>query len=222
MELAQWQFRHQRGRLAAMIPADDMKAGAVPLFERCRVAGIGLLAVVLVFAVSNAARADNGDDQRAWQSSQLLNSAGNGFTLGELSGKLVLVNFMFTSCDDVCPVQTATLHQVMRTLSPEELTHLVFLSISIDPARDSPEVLARYKSMHNIDSSAWIFATGTETSIETLKTAFDTSTDSIEALNHRPRYHLLDRQGSLLLSYDSRLGDVDRISRDLKNAIAHL
>ncbi len=187
-----------------------------------RVPGITVLALLLAFTHTNTAIADSGEAQRTWQSTQMLDSAGDTFTLEELSGKLVLVNFMFTSCRDICPIQTATLKQVMKTLGPEELAHLVFLSISIDPARDTPEVLAEYKRSHEIDNSAWVFSTGTETSIETLKTAFDTSSDSIEALNHRPRYHLLDRQGRLLLSYDSKLGDVNRISRDLKNAIAHL
>ena len=177
-----------------------------------------IAALVIAYA---AAAADGHDDPR-WMSSPLISSTGNGFSIRDLNGKLVLVNFMFTSCGDICPIQTSTLKQVMLTLGQAELNNLVFLSISIDPTRDLPEELARYKRSHNIDTDSWIFSTGTETSIETLTSAFDASSDNDDVLNHRARYYLLDRSGRLLLSYNSKVHEVIRISRDLKNAVAHL
>jgi len=110
----------------------------------------------------------------------------------------------------------------MLTLDQAELSNLVFLSISIDPTRDLPEELARYKRNHKIDTDSWIFSTGSETSINALTSAFDTLSDNDDTLNHRARYYLLDRSGRLLLSYNSKVTDVKRISRDLKNAVATL
>jgi len=134
----------------------------------------------------------------------------------------VLVNFMFTSCGDICPLQTAALKRVMSTLDQAERDNLVFLSVSIDPARDRPEALARYKLNYEIDTDSWIFSTGSEAAIETLTGAFETLAGGGDTLNHRARYYLLDRQGRLLLSYNSSVTDVDRISRDLKSAVVHL
>jgi len=177
---------------------------------------------IAALLISYAAAAGSEQDHPGWMSSPLISSTGHGFSIGDLGGKLVLVNFMFTSCSDICPIQTSALRQVMLTLDQAELSNLVFLSISIDPTRDLPEELARYKRNHKIDTDSWIFSTGSETSINALTSAFDTLSDNDDTLNHRARYYLLDRSGRLLLSYNSKVTDVKRISRDLKNAVATL
>jgi protein SCO1/2 len=155
-------------------------------------------------------------------SSPLVSSTGESFTMNDLGGKLVLVNFMFTSCGGICPMQTANLRQVMTTLDESELDNLVILSVSIDPGRDRPDVLEDYKRNYKIDSDAWIFSTGSEASIETLTSAFNTLPDDGNVLDHRGRYYLLDRRGQLLLSYNSGTTKNERLSRDLKNAVAQL
>ena len=179
--------------------------------------------VVIAALVFACAVAIAGEPQRPdWMAAPLVSSSGEAFSLEDFEGKLVLVNFMFTSCGGICPMQTASLRQVMATLDPAEMDELVFLSVSIDPARDTPDVLAAYKSNYKIDTDRWVFCTGSETSVETLTTAFGTLGDDGDPLNHRGRYYLLDRKGALLLSYNSGTTNVDRLSRDLKSAVQHL
>jgi cytochrome oxidase Cu insertion factor (SCO1/SenC/PrrC family) len=192
-----------------------------PLFATKKRAARAFTAIAALL-ISYAVTAGNDQDYPGWLSSPLISSTGNVFSIGDLAGKLVLVNFMFTSCADICPLQTSALRQVMSTLDQAELSNLVFLSISIDPTRDLPEELARYKRNYKIDTDTWIFSTGSETSINALTSAFDTLSDNDAMLNHRARYYLLDRRGRLLLSYNSKVTDVNRISRDLKNAVATL
>jgi protein SCO1/2 len=192
-----------------------------PISARKKTAATAFTTIAALL-ISLAVVAGSEQDRPGWMSSPLISSTGNEFSLEDLSGKLVLVNFMFTSCGDICPMQTAVLRQVMSTLDQAELSNLVFLSVSIDPIRDLPEELAKYKRDHKIDTDSWIFSTGSESSINALTGAFDTVSNNGDILNHRARYYLLDRKGRLLLSYNSNVTDVKRISRDLKSAVANL
>ena len=60
-----------------------------------------------------------------------------------LRGKVWIANFMFTSCPDVCPLLTAKMGHV-RTKLRDERASVRFVSFSVDPVTDTPEVLARY------------------------------------------------------------------------------
>src|SRR5688572_13588667 len=61
-----------------------------------------------------------------------------------LKGKKVAINVIFTSCTDVCPLETANLAQLTKQLGDRVGRDVYFYSISIDPKRDTPEVLKAY------------------------------------------------------------------------------
>ncbi len=76
-----------------------------------------------------------------------------------IKDKVVAINFMFTSCNDVCPAETARLKQVQAELG-DRVGHDVFMySISIDPKNDTPEVLKRYSEKFKVEPG-WLFLTG--------------------------------------------------------------
>jgi len=83
-------------------------------------------------------------------------------------GKVVLINFIYTNCPDACPLETARLAEVQDILG-ERVGRDVFLySISIDPARDTPEVLARYAERFQT-KPGWLFLTGAAADIALLR-----------------------------------------------------
>lgn len=77
-----------------------------------------------------------------------------------LKGKSVAMNVIFTECKDVCPLETAMLVQLHRQLGERVGKDIFFYSISIDPTRDTPEVLKAYAEKFGALLPGWLFLTG--------------------------------------------------------------
>ena len=82
-----------------------------------------------------------------------------------IKGRSVAINFIFTDCTEVCPLETANLVQVYKELGSRAGKDVVFYSISIDPKRDTPEVLKAYAAKFG---ATWLFLTGKEEDIRLL------------------------------------------------------
>jgi protein SCO1 len=77
-----------------------------------------------------------------------------------LKGKSVAINVIFTSCTDVCPLETANLVQLTKQLGDRVGKDVHFYSITIDPKRDTPEVLKAYAEKFGAGGPGWLFLTG--------------------------------------------------------------
>ena len=85
-----------------------------------------------------------------------------------IKGKSVVINFIYTECGDSCPLETAKLAQVQRLLGDRVGKDIFFYSISIDPKRDSPQMLKAYaKKFHA--GPGWFFLTGKKEDIELVR-----------------------------------------------------
>ena len=82
-----------------------------------------------------------------------------------LKGKSVAINLIYTSCKDECPLETARLVQVQRLLGDRVGKDIFFYSISIDPKRDTPDVLKAYAEKFHV-GSGWLFLTGKDEDIK--------------------------------------------------------
>jgi protein SCO1 len=76
----------------------------------------------------------------------LTDQYGRPFSLTTQKGKVVIVYFGYTSCPDVCPVTLAQLTQVWLGLGPDQARLFQPIFVTVDPARDTEEVIARYLS----------------------------------------------------------------------------
>jgi protein SCO1/2 len=85
-----------------------------------------------------------------------------------LKDKVVAINFIFTSCPDSCPLETARLASVQRILGDRMGRDVFFYSITIDPARDTPAVLKEYAARFQA-GPGWLFLTGDEADITLLR-----------------------------------------------------
>ncbi len=83
-----------------------------------------------------------------------------------IENKIVVINFIYTTCPDTCPLETAKLVSVQEILKDRIGKDLFFYSISIDPDNDTPEVLKEYRERFNAD---WTFLTGKESDIVSLR-----------------------------------------------------
>ncbi len=77
----------------------------------------------------------------------------------DLAGKVVVANFIYTHCQDVCPLLTQQMRVLQDRLRQEELLgpEVQLLSFTVDPARDTPAVLREYAERHQADPATWRF-----------------------------------------------------------------
>ena len=89
----------------------------------------------------------------------LTDQDGNDVSLSDFDGKVVIVAFTYTSCTDVCPIIEANMNYMAGELGDSYGDDVVYLSITIDPLRDTPEVLAQYVADNGYD---WPHLTSTD------------------------------------------------------------
>jgi protein SCO1/2 len=91
----------------------------------------------------------------------LTNQSGRVIRAEELRGRAVVISFFFTSCHDVCPLLTTQLARAQGEVCAAGLDGRVrFVSITVDPTADTPEVLQRYAAGFGADPANWDFLTG--------------------------------------------------------------
>lgn len=85
---------------------------------------------------------------------------GRSVSWADLRGQLVLVDFVYTHCPGPCPILTGVHAEVQRRLPPELRTRVRFVSVSLDPARDTPEALRVYARARGAELATWSFLAG--------------------------------------------------------------
>ncbi len=104
-----------------------------------------------------------------------------------IAGKVVAVNFIFTSCTDICPVETARMRDVFNLLADRVGKDVFFYSITIDPARDDVKALKAYAERFGIDGARWKFLTGNKAEIDHIRDTFglySTPEEEADLSNH--------------------------------------
>jgi len=90
----------------------------------------------------------------------LVDQRGEPLTLVSLRGGPVLVDFVFTRCPGPCPILTGLHRDVRESLSDAARARVHSVSITLDPAYDTPEVLRAYTEARRLDTENWSFVTG--------------------------------------------------------------
>ncbi len=150
----------------------------------------------------------------------LTNQRGHAMSLSDLSGKVWVADFIFTSCPTICPPMTDEMVRLQNEFASE--SELRFVSFSVDPERDTPAVLSRYADDFGVDGSRWAFLTGEKTSIYQLAhDGFNLATGHRGSeILHSTRFVLVDRQGKVRGYYDSRSkANLKRLRRDIKTLL---
>jgi cytochrome oxidase Cu insertion factor (SCO1/SenC/PrrC family) len=75
-----------------------------------------------------------------------------------LQGKVWIADFIYTHCTDTCPLQSAQMARLQTEY--RDTPDLRLVSITVDPGRDTPQVLARYAARFGADPARWLFLTG--------------------------------------------------------------
>jgi protein SCO1/2 len=96
------------------------------------------------------------------KSYELTERSGAKFDSMSLDGKVHVVNFFFATCPARCPMQTQHIAQLQALLQRKGIKEdqAMLLSITVDPAQDTPAVLREYADKYKADSKQWLFLTG--------------------------------------------------------------
>jgi protein SCO1 len=148
--------------------------------------------------------------------------SGKPITGADLRGNTALVYFGYTHCPDVCPETMARLMQVITKLGADA-QHVRILFISVDPARDTPQVLHTYLSA--FDAQHALGPTGADAQIESLAKRYRVSyqmekrdPDGSYEVTHSSAVYVFDAQGrARLLATDK--DSPDAIAHDVRRVI---
>ena len=154
------------------------------------------------------------------QDFELIDQNNNNFGYQNLKDKIWAVNFIFTSCQGVCPVMTKNMSEVEKNFSDNP--NVNFVSISVDPETDTPEILKNYREKHNVDIDHWHFLTGEREKIK--KIMFDDMKLGYadDTIFHSDRMVLIDGQmrirgyytGTEKKEYTKLANDISKLVKD--------
>jgi protein SCO1/2 len=132
----------------------------------------------------------------------LVDEHGAAFTAEDLKGRLTAVTFIFTRCPlpEFCPLMSKRFQQVQRDIANDpSLDEVRLVSITLDPAFDTPAVLSSYAKAYGADPARWRFLTGPEAEIGRLTTAFAIHTARNGVfLDHTLATAVIDRDGTIV------------------------
>jgi protein SCO1/2 len=140
---------------------------------------------------------------------RLQSQEGEPFGSDELKGNVWIATFIFTRCVQTCPLQTAELVHIQNKLKDHEAADQIhFVSISVDPAHDTEEILKGYAFTAGSDLSRWTYLTGKREDIWSLsKDGFklpvtDVDADPQALIAHSQSFVLVDRAMRVRGHYD--------------------
>lgn len=152
---------------------------------------------------------------------QLQNQNGQSVSPKSFQGKVMAVNFVFTSCAGTCPLLTERMKKVQNfiesTQKDKKNSPYHIVSFSVDPDRDTPEVLRRYMKSYEVNPKVWSFLTGPYQDVEKIVVqgfkismakeptdqAKKDSEEPVYDVIHGEKFILIDQAGQIRGYYDA-------------------
>jgi protein SCO1/2 len=191
-------------------------------WNACHIAVFILL--VALFSPTDVLCYDTKDNQRLSKIKPapeftLTNQDGKRLALKELRGKVLAITFIFASCVDTCPLLTAKLAGIQKRLGSDFGSKVHFVSITVDPERDTPEVLKRYAEAYKANLSGWAFMTGSQAEIREVAKRYGIYYKKTPRgdVDHTFLSSLVDQKGTLRVQYMGVKFNPDEMLRDLRS-----
>jgi len=153
----------------------------------------------------------------------LIDQAHQRISLAQFAGKVVALNFIYTSCalPDFCYRIANNFGVLQRRFRASLGRDLVLLTVTFDPQRDTPEVLAKYAQTWNADPKTWHFLTGPADDVRRVTNLFGMDFFPDEGLmNHSLHTAVIDRQGTLVANIEGNQFTVDQLAELVKTVLA--
>jgi protein SCO1/2 len=147
----------------------------------------------------------------------LTSQDGAPVALADFRGKVVAVTFIFTMCTATCPVLTPMMSFVQDQLGRDFGTKIAFVSITVDPERDTSDVLKEYAQAFGANFAGWSFLTGTPAAIREVTRRYGVfaSKSANGDVEHTFLTSIVDPHGILRVQYLGVRFDPEEFRRDL-------
>lgn len=184
-----------------------------------------VLPIILIISVILSACGQKGiENPKNWplQDFTFVDQQERSFGLTNLSGKVWVADFIFTNCEDVCLPMTSNMAKLQKMAADEGIKNIEFVSFSVDPTVDQPEVLKEFGEQFNVDFTNWHFLTGyaqaeIETfALENFKTLVK-KPEKEDQVIHGTSFYLVNKEGTVVKDYTG-LQDIPikQIIKDIK------
>lgn len=152
----------------------------------------------------------------------LTRETGAPFVARDLDSKVAVVTFIYTSCADICPLLTQKLVDVQDKLGPAFGRDVFFVSITLDPDIDRPDVLEGFGRGMGSDPDGWAYLTGTIEEIATVAHAYGVAFEKRPdgEVVHSLLTSISDRRGIMRVQYMGMAFDPDEFEHDLRDLMA--
>lgn len=146
---------------------------------------------------------------------------GARLTLKDLRGKVVAVTFIDAGCADACPLLTAKLAALADRLGPDFGPRVRFVAITVDPERDTPEILRHHAGRHGAEGAGWAFLTGRPADIREAVRRYGIYARKTERgdVDHTCLTSLIDQRGVLRVQYLGVCFDPEEMLGDLRSLL---
>ncbi|WP_257391428.1 SCO family protein [Cytobacillus gottheilii] len=183
-------------------------------------------AIIAIFAVTLLSACGQGGINDALnyevEDFEFTNQNGEQVGLSELEGKVWVADFIFTNCDTVCLPMTSNMKRLQTMAAEEGIENIHFVSFSVDPLNDKPDVLKTFADQYEANYDSWNFLTGYEQ-----KVIEDFALNSFKAIVQKPKnedqvihdtkFYLVNQDGLIQKYYDGVTGvPYEEIINDIK------
>jgi protein SCO1 len=151
----------------------------------------------------------------------LTSQDGKPVALADLRGKAVVVAFIYTQCPDICPMLTQKMVQVQDELGADFGAKVAFVSVSLDPEHDTPEVLKDYAEFWGAKPDGWAFLTGTPEAVRDVTRRYGVFFAKKEdgSVDHTQLTSLVDAGGQIRVQYLGARFDPEEFRQDLMSLV---
>jgi protein SCO1 len=151
----------------------------------------------------------------------LTSQDGKPVALADLRGKVVAVTFIYTECPDICPMLTQKMVQVQDELGADFGKKVAFVSISLDPEHDTPDVLKDYAQFWGAKPDGWSFLTGSLEAVRDVTRRYGVFFTKQEdgSVEHSQLTTLVDADGRMRVQYLGARFDPEEFRQDLVSLV---
>lgn len=148
---------------------------------------------------------------------ELVDQDGAPRSLASLRGKVVLLDFIYTQCPGPCPILTGTHVRVQKVLPEAARERVWFVSVTLDPERDTPEALRSYAKARGAQLDNWSFLAGSKQEIEEVLARYGVGKMPGEGgeIQHVVVSFLIDAEGRIAKRYFGLEHHADDLARDV-------
>ncbi len=143
-------------------------------------------------------------------------------------GNVMLVGYVYTHCPDICPIITYNMRDVQQAF--HDYDNLLLVSVSFDPARDTPEILYQYAENYRLNQDNWQLLTGEQGEVESLlkklqiftvktPTRFADDNTPIYFIDHTDRVTLIDGKGQIRRNYPGSELSSEEVIEDIRTLL---